>query len=88
MVDYRPQKEDPNRVRLNAGGNLISYTGDVTTLTATLTTSKILWNSVLNTARAKYMCINIKNFNLSAPMDRYEYMRMKLTDFPVHVQQQ
>ena len=23
VVDYRPQKEDPNRVRITAGGNLI-----------------------------------------------------------------
>eukprot|EP00804_Cyclotella_cryptica_P030451 CCRYP_008524-RA/>CCRYP_008524-RA protein AED:0.26 eAED:0.26 QI:0/0/0/1/1/1/2/0/901 len=25
MVDYRPQKEDPNRVRIMVGGNLIDY---------------------------------------------------------------
>ena len=25
VVDYRPQKSDPNRVRLTAGGNLIEY---------------------------------------------------------------
>ena len=25
VVDYRPQKNDPNRVRITAGGNLILY---------------------------------------------------------------
>ena len=25
VVDYRPQKDDPNRVRITAGGNLINY---------------------------------------------------------------
>ena len=50
VIDYRPQKEDPNRVRITAGGNLITdYPGDVTTRTADLTTSKILWNSVIST---------------------------------------
>ena len=85
VVDYRPQKEDPNRVRITAGGNLIIYPGELTTRTADITTSKILWNSVLSTAKAKYMCMDIKNFYLCAPMDRYEYMKMPLSIFPQHV---
>ena len=28
VVDCRPQKEDPNRVRITAGGNLIQYPGE------------------------------------------------------------
>jgi hypothetical protein len=31
VVDYRPQKEDPNRVRITVGGNLIDYPGELTT---------------------------------------------------------
>ena len=31
VVDYRPQKEDPNRSRMTAGGNLITYPGELTT---------------------------------------------------------
>ncbi|MCP4142532.1 MAG: hypothetical protein GY755_20020, partial [Chloroflexi bacterium] len=76
VVDYRPQKKDPNRVRITAGGNLIDYPGELTTRTADLTTSKILWNSVLSTPNAKYMCLDIKKFYLCAPLERYEYMRM------------
>ena len=48
-VDFRPQKEDPNRVRITAGGNLIAYPDELMTRTADLTVSKILWNSVLST---------------------------------------
>eukprot|EP00957_Ditylum_brightwellii_P208275 15356632-Ditylum_brightwellii.AAC.1 len=48
VVDYRPQKKDPNRVRFTVSGNLIHYPGDVATRTADLTTSKLLWNSVLS----------------------------------------
>ena len=59
VVDYRPQKEDPNRVRITAGGNLINYPRELTTRTADLTTPKILWNSVLSTENRKYMCIDI-----------------------------
>ena len=59
VVDYRPQKEDPNRVRITAGAILIVYPGELTTRTADITTSKILWNSVLITKNAKYMCLEI-----------------------------
>ncbi len=40
VVDYRPQKEDPNRIQIAVGGNLIMYKGDTSTRTADLTTSK------------------------------------------------
>ena len=60
VVDYRPRKEDPNRVRITSGGNFIIYPGKLTTRTADITTSKILWNSVLSTKNAKYMCLDIK----------------------------
>jgi hypothetical protein len=88
VVDYRPQKEDPNRVRITAGGNLIQYPGELTTRTADLTTAKILWNSVVSTEDAKYMCVDIKNFYLGTPLDRYEYMRIPLTLFPEHIIEQ
>ena len=88
VVDFRPQKEDPNRVRITAGGNLIKYPGELTTRTANLTTSKILWNSVVSTEGAKFMGIDVKSFYLCTPMDRYEYMKMPLALFPDHIVKQ
>jgi hypothetical protein len=85
VIDYRPQKADPNRVRITAGGNLIKdYPGELTTRTADLTTSKIMWNSVLSTEGARFMGVDIKSFYLTAPLDRYEYMKMPLDIFPEH----
>jgi hypothetical protein len=88
VVDYRPQKKNPNRVRITAGGNLLEYPGELTTRTADLTTSKILWNSVISTEGAKFMGMNVKSFYLCTPMDRYEYMKMPLSIFPDHVKEQ
>ena len=85
VVDFRPQKADPNRVRMTAGGNLLTYPGELTTRTADLTTSKVLWNSVLSTKDAKYMCIDIKSFYLGTPLDRFEYMRIPMDMFPQHI---
>ena len=66
VVDYRPQKEDPNRVRITAGGNLIKYPGELTTRTADLTTAKLLWNSTISTEGARYSCMQQvrRNFRL------------------------
>eukprot|EP00804_Cyclotella_cryptica_P018372 CCRYP_015481-RA/>CCRYP_015481-RA protein AED:0.17 eAED:0.17 QI:0/0/0/1/1/1/2/0/862 len=77
VVDYRPQKDDPNRVRITVGGNLINYPGELTTRTADLTTAKILWNSTISTPGARFACADIKNMYLQTPMARYEYMRIK-----------
>jgi hypothetical protein len=88
MVDHRPQKEDPNRIRIAVDGNLITYKGSTSACTADLTTSKLLWNSVLGTEGAKYMCINIKNFYLTAALDYYEYMKIPLALFPEWIKTQ
>jgi len=53
VVDFRPQKEDAYRIRITAGGNLLTYKGNVSTRTADLSTSKLLWNSILSTDGAK-----------------------------------
>ena len=82
VVDYQPQKEDPNRVRIIAGWNLINYPFEFTTRTADLTSSKIVWNSTISTQGAKYMCINIKNMYLAMPLNRHEFMRMPIDLIP------
>jgi hypothetical protein len=59
VVDHRPQKEDPNRIRLTARGNLIYSDKELAVPTAGLETVKLYWNSVVSTAMAKYMCIDL-----------------------------
>ena len=82
VVDYRPQKEDPNRVRTTSGGNLINHPFKLTTRTDDPTTSKIVWNSTISMQGAKYMCIDIKNMYLATPLDRHEFMRMSINLIP------
>ena len=82
MVDFRPQKTDPNRFRITVGGNLIDYPYELATRTADLTTSKVMWNSVISTPGAKYACADVKNFYLMRPLDRFEYMRMRIDLIP------
>ena len=81
VVDFRLQKADPNRVRITAGGNLIKCPGDLTTRTADLTTSKIIWNSVISTEGARFGCLDVSNFYIETPMERYDYMQKPLELF-------
>lgn len=78
----RPEKDDPYRTRIVAGGNLIDCPFDTGTPTADILTVKLLFNSIVSTKDAKFMGIDIKNFYLNTPMERYQYMRMKLSNFP------
>jgi hypothetical protein len=82
VVDFCPQKDDLYCIRITAGGNLITYPEELSTRTADLTTSKLIWNSVLSMEGAKYMCLDIKDFYLTAALNRYDYMKMPLTLFP------
>ena len=88
VVNHHPQKEDPNRIQIVAGGNLIDCDGELSVLTANIDTAKLHWNSVVSTALAKYMCIDINSFYLSAALEYYEYMKIPLALFPRWIIQQ
>ena len=58
------------------------YPGDAGTPPADLLTVKLLINSIISTAGAKFMTMDIKDFYLNTPMARYEYMRLRIADMP------
>ena len=88
VVDYRPQKKEPNRVRFTAGGDQVDYPGNVSTPTADITTAKIVLNSTVSTPGATYSCFDISNFYLNTPMERYEYMRIPIWAIPACIMTQ
>jgi len=45
VASFRPEKEDPNRIRLTVGGNRIYFTGDCGTPTVGMLTVKLLHHS-------------------------------------------
>jgi hypothetical protein len=69
VIDHHPQKEDPNCVSITAGGNLIDYVFKLTTQTANMVSSKILWNSVISTKDACFAGADIVNMYLKTPLD-------------------
>ena len=53
VVNFCPQKTNLHRIQITAGRNLINYLGKLSTRTADLTTSKLMWDSVLSMEGAK-----------------------------------
>ena len=41
-----------------------------------------MWNRVISTRNARYMCADVKNFYLCTPLERYEYMMMPINLIP------
>ena len=60
VINHRPQKDDPNQVRITVGGNLIDHPYELTTRTADMVSAKIMWNSVISTPGAKFGEADIK----------------------------
>ena len=60
---------------------MINCPGELTTRMADITTTKIIWNSVISTEGARYGCLDVGNFYLETPMDKFEYMKMPLALF-------
>ena len=73
---------------MTASNNLVQYSCKLKTRMVDLVTSKILWNSILSTEVTKYTCIDIKNFYLGTPLNRYEYMHIPLDLFSEYTIQQ
>ncbi len=82
VVNYQPQNNDPNQIRITAMGNLITYNGELSVCTADINTAKLHWNSVASMPNAKYMYLNIKKFYLTAALEYFKYMKMLLILFP------
>ena len=77
-----PKKEDPYKVQLTLGVNLIFYSGDVRTPTADITTAKLIINSTISMPGARYMCCDLENFFLVTPLSQYEYIKLPIDILP------
>jgi hypothetical protein len=62
-------------------GNLVSYGGKLLVRTVDINTAKIHWNRIISNNKAKYMCLDIKNFYLMAALKYFEYMKIPLAFF-------
>ncbi|OEU20461.1 hypothetical protein FRACYDRAFT_181335 [Fragilariopsis cylindrus CCMP1102] len=85
VVAVRPEKSEPYRTRITAGGDRIDYKGNVTTHTASMETIKMHWNSVVSTPGAKYCTADISNMYLCSLLPDEEYVRFKYDMIPPNI---
>ncbi len=62
---------------------MINYDDNASVRTVDLNTAKLHWNSMISTENARYMCLDIKNFYLTAALEYFKYMKISLALFPV-----
>jgi hypothetical protein len=80
--NLKPNKAETHQTRLTTGGDRINYPKVVGTLTADMTLVETLLNSIIPTKGAKCVMLDIKDFYLNTPMERYKYMHLKLSNIP------
>ena len=88
VTAYREQKEDPYRVQMTVGGNLVKYPGDKATKTADLTTAKLLINQTISNPKQRATAIDIKDFYLNNNLPTTEYIRIPTNIIPDNIYQQ
>ena len=82
VCEYRPDKDDPNSTRITIVGGHILVPFDVSTPTGSLELVKLMINIVLSRQNAQFSAFDIKNFYLNTPMEKPEYVWVKLEDIP------
>jgi hypothetical protein len=81
LVDIKAHKEETECTRLTVGGDHIEYT----TRTAGLATAEMRFNSTISTHGDRSLAIDINNFYLNTPLERYEYMLVLMASLPQEV---
>ena len=82
VCEYCPDKDDPNMTHITIVGGQILAPFDVSTPTGSLELVQLMINSVLSRPNARFYAFDIKNFYLDTPMEKTEYIRVKLKDIP------
>ena len=74
VTEENPLKVDKKCIQWHVGGNLINYSGDISTKTADIITVKFLLSIIISTPGYQFMTTNLKNFYIGTPFYHYEYM--------------
>ena len=84
VLDYRPLKSEPYRIRITVGGDRLTYPGDSGSPAANLVETKLLLNSTISDANngARFMSADIEDFFLATPMDGPECTHVQCKHTP------
>ena len=80
--DHKPFKTNKHQTGLTVGGEMIDYTYEVMTPTEDITALKCIIKSVLVTANAKFMGIDIKAFYLNTRLNIFKCIKLPYEIIP------
>ena len=85
VCKVKPEEEEKERTRLTVGGNLLDFTGNLSTPIASVTTAKGVFNIVVSTPWARCPLADIKHFYLNKILPDPEFMRIPLKIIPQEI---
>ena len=82
VCDINPDKVETRRTRLIVGRNLLEYDGVLSTMTATVTTTKCLLNIIVSTLNSQCLTVDIKYLYFKNNLPDPEYMKLHISIIP------
>ena len=82
VVDYRPEKDEPWRLRITCGGDKLEYYGETTTHSASMETIKCQLNNIISSIGSRCATADISNMYLESLLPEAEYVRFRLDLIP------
>ena len=82
VCEVKHQKENPNRKHITFTGIQICYPNNVGTPIGYLELVKIIISSVMSRRNSCFVFFDLKNLYLQTPMEKSEYVRIKLSYIP------
>ena len=84
VCDIKPLKVEKFRVRVTVGGDRLTCLQDTGSPAANMLETKLLLNSTISDAKygARFFSCDIVNYFLASPMNKSEYMKVKIKYLP------
>ena len=82
---HHKKTKNPYQTWITISRERLEYSGETAAPTADVTTSKVLFNSVVSTPNAKFVTFDIENFYLNTPLDVFEYLGMNISLIPQEI---
>ena len=89
VCDIKPHKVETHRIRITVRGDRLDCPEDTGSPAANMLETKLLVNSTISIANygVRFISADISNYFLASPMERAEYMRVRLKHIPNDIQE-
>ena len=85
VYEIKPEKEEKERTRLTVEGNLLDFTGNLSAPTASVTTAKCVFNSVVSIPGARCLLADTKHLYINNILPDPEFMRITFKIIPQEI---